>query len=55
MRNHLALVTTIVAAILLSSCSRNYVTLESKPKGEVPQLGNLVFRFNKSLYPDRLQ
>src|SRR5688572_4243662 len=54
MRNHFLAASTMVAAIFLSSCSRNTVTLESKPKGEVPQLGNLVFRFNKSIYPDSL-
>ncbi|MFL5774172.1 MAG: hypothetical protein ACJ75F_13505, partial [Flavisolibacter sp.] len=42
-------------AIFLSACKRNYVTLDyTNAKGEVPQLGNLIFRFNKSLYPDSL-
>lgn len=42
-------------AIFLSACKRNYVTLDyTNAKGEVPQLGNLVFRFNKSIYPDSL-
>jgi hypothetical protein len=42
-------------AIFLSACKRNYVTLDyTNAKGEVPQLGNFIFRFNKSLYPDSL-
>lgn len=41
--------------IFLSSCKRNYVALDfTNAKGEVPPLSNLVFRFNKSLYPDSL-
>ncbi len=52
-KNYMAI--TLVVAIFLFSCTRNYVVLESTTaKGEVPQLGNLVFRFNKSLYPDSL-
>lgn len=44
-----------VVAIFLSSCKRNYVSLDfTNAKGEVPQLSNLVFRFDKSLYPDSL-
>jgi alpha-2-macroglobulin len=47
--------TTIVVAIFLSSCKQNYVALDfTSAKGEVPQLGNLIFRFNKSLVPDSL-
>jgi uncharacterized protein YfaS (alpha-2-macroglobulin family) len=47
--------TTMVVAIFLSSCQKNFIALESTTaKGEVPQLGNLVFRFNKSLIPDSL-
>jgi len=55
MRNKYFLATTIVVAIFLSSCKRNYVALDyTNAKGEVAQLSNLVFRFNKSLYPDSL-
>jgi uncharacterized protein YfaS (alpha-2-macroglobulin family) len=55
MRNKFFLATTIVVAIFLSSCKRNYVALDyTNAKGEVAQLSNLVFRFNKSLYPDSL-
>ncbi|HEU4470551.1 MAG TPA: MG2 domain-containing protein [Flavisolibacter sp.] len=44
-----------VMAMFLFACNRNYVSLQSTTaKGEVPQLGNLVFRFDKSLYPDSL-
>jgi len=47
---------TLVVAIFLSACnSGNGVKLQSTTaKGEVPQLTNLVFRFNRSLYPDSL-
>jgi hypothetical protein len=42
-------------ALLLFSCKRNYVTLDfTNAKGRVAQLSNLIFRFNKSLYPDSL-
>ena len=45
----------LCGTIFLSACKRNYVTLDfTNAKGEVPQLGNLVFRFNKSVYPDSL-
>ena len=41
-----------VVAVFLSACNRNYVSLEStNAKNEVPQLTNLVFRFDKSLVP----
>lgn len=41
--------------ILLASCNKNSVTLShTNAKGEVPQLGNLVFRFNHALVPDSL-
>jgi alpha-2-macroglobulin len=44
-----------VAAVFLPGCNRNYVSLEStNARNEVPQLANLVFRFDKSLYPDSL-
>jgi uncharacterized protein YfaS (alpha-2-macroglobulin family) len=41
--------------IFLSACKKNAVQLEyTNAKGEVPQIGNLVFRFNKSLMRDSL-
>ncbi|HEY8388227.1 MAG TPA: MG2 domain-containing protein, partial [Parasegetibacter sp.] len=46
-----------VISLLLSvaSCNRNAVKLsETNANGEVSQLGNLYFRFNRSLYPDSL-
>src|SRR5215217_666186 len=47
-------ITTVVAFFLLA-CNHDFVTLESTTaKGEVPQLGNLVFRFSKALMPDSL-
>lgn len=55
MRIKYALVITCVVTIFLSSCKRNYIAIEStNAKGEVPQLGNLSFRFNKALHPDSL-
>lgn len=44
-----------VVAIFLPSCKRNSITLDfTNAKGEVPQLGNLVFRFTKPVHPDSL-
>ena len=55
MRINQYLAILLVVNFFTLSCTRNYVTLEStNAKGEVPQLGNLIFRFNKSLYPDSL-
>ncbi len=55
MRIKYALAITIVMAIFLSSCKRNYIAIDyTNAKGEVPQLGNLAFRFNKVLHPDSL-
>lgn len=42
-------------AIFLSSCKKNAVTISfTNAKGEVPQLGNLVFRFSNSLAKDSM-
>lgn len=42
-------------AIFLSSCKKNAITLSfTNAKGEVPVLGNLVFRFNHSLAKDSM-
>lgn len=55
MRIKCTLAAAILVAIILSACNRNFVSLDyTNAKGEVPQLTNLVFRFNKSLYPDSL-
>ncbi len=55
MFNKYLIATTLMVAILLSACSSNKVSLDyTNAKGEVPQLGNLVFRFNKSLVKDSL-
>src|SRR6478672_6454322 len=44
-----------VAAVFFSACNRNSVKLDyTNAKGEVPQLGNLVFRFSNSLVKDSL-
>lgn len=45
--------TTLV--VLFLSCNRSYVSLDyTNAKEEVPQLGNLVFRFSKSLVKDSM-
>jgi alpha-2-macroglobulin len=42
-------------AIFLSSCKKNAITLSfTNAKGEVPQLGNLIFRFNSPLAKDSM-
>ena len=44
-----------VVAIFITACSKNSVSLAyTNAKDEVPQLGNLVFRFNKSLATDTM-
>jgi len=49
------LVTIIIVTIFLPACKKNAVQLEyTNAKGEVPQMGNLIFRFNKSLIKDSL-
>ncbi len=46
---------TLVVAFFLSSCKQDAVSLESTTaRGEVPQLGNLTFRFSNALMPDSL-
>jgi uncharacterized protein YfaS (alpha-2-macroglobulin family) len=53
MRNSSLLLTTLV--VLFLSCNRSYVSLDyTNAKEEVPQLGNLVFRFSKSLVKDSM-
>ena len=55
MRNKFYLATVFLVAIFLASCTQNYVALDyTNAKGEVPQLGNLIFRFNKLLVADSL-
>ncbi|MBL0134017.1 MAG: alpha-2-macroglobulin family protein [Chitinophagaceae bacterium] len=44
-----------MVVIFLSACNRSTVSLDyTNAKGEVPQLGNLVFRFSKPLVKDSL-
>jgi uncharacterized protein YfaS (alpha-2-macroglobulin family) len=55
MRIKPVLVLMAIGTIFLSSCSRMGVNLEyTSAKGEVPVIGNLVFRFSKALVPDSL-
>lgn len=43
------------AVVIFFACSRNAIVLDyTNAKDEVPQLGNLVFRFNKPLVKDSL-
>lgn len=45
----------LLCGVVFLSCNRNTVTLSfTNARGEVPRLGNLSFRFSKSLYPDSL-
>ncbi|RYY54030.1 MAG: alpha-2-macroglobulin family protein [Chitinophagaceae bacterium] len=53
MRIRSFLVPLLAGTIFLAACSRNAVSLSyTNAKGEVPPLGNLVFRFDKSLVND---
>ncbi|HUR66030.1 MAG TPA: MG2 domain-containing protein [Chitinophagaceae bacterium] len=55
MRIKTYLVPLIAGTIFLSSCKKNSITLSfTNAKGEVPVLGNLVFRFNHSLATDSM-
>ena len=55
MRIKTYLVPLIAGTIFLSSCKKNAITLSfTNAKGEVPQLGNLVFRFSQSLAKDSM-
>src|SRR6187431_1425400 len=52
---YLVIPIAIGITIFLSACKKNTVQLEyTNAKGEVPQMGNLIFRFNKSLTKDSL-
>lgn len=56
-KTYFAIIPTMigVVAIFFSSCSRNAVKLDyTNAKGEIPQLGNLVFRFSNSLVKDSM-
>jgi len=49
------LVLSFIALLFFTACKKNSVNLEfTNAKGEVPQLGNLTFRFSKSLIKDSL-
>jgi hypothetical protein len=55
MRNKYSIAAISIVAIFLCACSSNKISLDyTNAKGEVPPLGNLVFRFNKSLVKDSL-
>jgi alpha-2-macroglobulin len=55
MRNKLTLFPVLIGLLLLSACQKNTVALSyTNAKGEVPLLGNLVFRFNQSMVKDSL-
>ena len=45
----------LFGTIFLSACKKNSITLDfTNAKGEVPQLGNLSFRFSSSLVKDSM-
>jgi hypothetical protein len=49
------IIVAAIAAIFLPGCNRQVVSLSyTNAKDEVPQLGNLVFRFNHPLVPDSM-
>ncbi|MGZ5219364.1 MAG: Ig-like domain-containing protein, partial [Chitinophagaceae bacterium] len=49
------LVPTIAGTIFLFACNKNVVSLSyTNAKGEVPLLGNLIFRFNQSMVRDSM-
>ena len=55
MRTRTTAVLALAVAIFLSACNRNMINLDfTNAKGEVPQLGNLIFRFSKSVMADSL-
>ena len=55
MRNQWNVITTLSVVIFLTACSRSTVNLEfTNARGEVKQLGNLTFRFDKALVRDSL-
>src|SRR4030095_14445765 len=55
MRIKTILVPLLAGTIIFSACKRNSITLSyTNAKEEVPQLGNLVFRFSGSLVKDSM-
>jgi hypothetical protein len=55
MRIRTLFVPLFAGTIFLSACKRNAITLDfTNAKGEVPLLGNLIFRFNQSLVHDSM-
>lgn len=55
MRIKTILVPLIAGAIFLFACNKNVVSLSyTNAKGEVPLLGNLIFRFNQSMVKDSM-
>jgi alpha-2-macroglobulin len=55
MRINSLLVPLIAGTIFLSACSKNSVSLSyTNAKDEVPQLGNLIFRFSQSMVKDSM-
>ncbi|MBS1918917.1 MAG: alpha-2-macroglobulin family protein [Bacteroidetes bacterium] len=55
MRNKLFFAAFLAFAIFFTSCKQNAVSIDfTNAKGEVPLLGNLVFKFNQSLMKDSL-
>ena len=55
MRIQSLLVPLLAGTILFFACSKNTVSLSyTNAKGEVPVLGNLIFRFNQGMVKDSM-
>ncbi len=55
MRNKLFSILVFIGIIFIAACNRSTVSLDyTNAKDEIPTLGNLVFRFDKSLINDSL-
>ena len=55
MRNKLFVMIPLVIGIIFSACNRTIVNLDyTNAKGDIPQLSNLIFRFDKALVKDSL-
>lgn len=55
MRIKLFIIPFFLGAIFLTACKRNSISLDfTNAKGEVPQLGNLLFRFSSSMVKDSM-
>lgn len=55
MRSKISMLLVVILTVVLAACNRKTVSLDyTNANSEVPQLGNLVFRFSKPLVKDSL-